>query len=225
MPTAILRPRAAGSSADWTPSSGTNYAAAADETDGLSNSTTANAQVDLFLFDALPAEAYSIDQVDLFRRQNCLPGSSVKGRVRLGGVNVDGAAKVGITGNEDVNDSTMARPGGGTWLVSDFETLEAGYLTSAIDGGGDTVVVEGTWLVVTYSLRDEAPHDPGTDMSQAEVLRSDPVRIELRIALDSADVDHIDDVSTHTITFGPVLLGGQTYPLNITLSQESVVTL
>lgn len=55
--------------------------------------------------------------------------------LRLGGVNQDGSAQ-GITGSWVIYQSTITRPGGGTWSGSDLNTLEVGLFGSNANGLG-----------------------------------------------------------------------------------------
>lgn len=158
MATAILRPTAAGNYTQW---NGVypalmNHFAAVDEasqngdTDYIYGSTVATSR-DSYTLTSWSPGAVSISQVKVYfwaKRQDTSP--QVKPFLRLGGTDNDGTIVSPSVGSYTEYSEVISRPGGGSWQVSDFSTLEVGaiYSNAAKTAG---LRVTQIYIEITYT--------------------------------------------------------------------------
>lgn len=163
---AMLKPNAAGDNAEWTPSTGSNYATVdevgVDDADYVS--TTVSAEVDLYNMEAMPETPQTINAVYFGVRQKVTNTSfaTVKIRVRDSGTDSDGAAmSMGTTGSfKTFPDGTFSdrnyveqhllttKPSGGAWTESAVNAMQVGVVSSI--AFTNTTTVSKLWAYVEY---------------------------------------------------------------------------
>lgn len=131
MPTEILRPNGAGLSASLTASAGSNYqcvdeVSANGDTDYVS--TTVNTQLDYYALDNTALTTETVDSVDAWTEARVLAGAGggdlVAPGVRVSGSDSSGSAGTLTTSYVARESAALARPGGGSWAVSDLDGMQ-----------------------------------------------------------------------------------------------------
>lgn len=158
MPTTRLLPAAAGTDAAWSNGVGT-VPTNVQTDDGDTTYRTQSSAVsvaDTFQVDALPAgEADTVTNVDAAAKARRSAGGTTRINVRWrnGGSGSDGATQIDSASYTLVTETAVARPGGGSWVPSDFDGgagAECGYVTTNT-GVGDTTRATWCYFDVTWT--------------------------------------------------------------------------
>ncbi len=159
MPAEILRPNGVGDETDWSSVQGVaahwdavNDTSPDDSTTYIAQTVNATVNDSFALVDtALTTEV--IDSIDMFHRGNFGAGAGFQevGGVRLSGSNTMAAARTspGDIAYHDYTESALARPGGGSWAVSDLNGLQVRI--QAIRAGFNNGRCTQVYVTVNYS--------------------------------------------------------------------------
>jgi hypothetical protein len=180
MPIAVLRPTGAGSLAEWTPSAGTNWEAAA-ASGGADVSASAAGTRDRYTLDNLPADASSVTSVTAWARaagDNLGGAFSMRLVLDLGGTESLGDAFFPLDGGyTPFSHAFPTAPGALAWTVARVNALELGQ--DVIDTTPDLFLVDAVWLVVDYVTTVSAPVRDTLDLAlfdtNGRVLEFSPV--------------------------------------------------
>lgn len=133
MPTEILRPNGAGDATGLTASAGSNYqcvdeASANGDTDYVFG-TAVGPVVDYYALDDTALTTETVDSVDVQASTkvsaNASGGDRSQPGVRLAGSDTNGTLSALTTSYVLRESAGLARPGGGSWAVSDLNSLQA----------------------------------------------------------------------------------------------------
>lgn len=160
MPSVILRPISAGGFAQLTSSNppNPNYLMCGDASDSTYVHGNANGLRDRYQLGPVPASANSITQVDINIR--CMQEGGPAGgwgwqpNWYTGGVDVFGATTEPAGSPTTYLYSAVARPGGGSWQVSDFNSglgVQLGQKLVLVDIPILPARMQDVWAVVTYA--------------------------------------------------------------------------
>jgi len=223
----FLNPSRAGDSTGWTPSIGTaNWTLMADDDDATTVQAPALNALDLYYLSPLPSVAYNMAAAPGYPLLdfwfNAPATSQVAPVWKLGGVTVVGTPVVGNGAWQAIADHP-ARPGGGAWHVGDFSVLQAGFKCTTL-GGGDVVLVRKLNVQVNYVDRSAfAMVADNTGMNSATYPPRDPVPVQLDVTMSAANIATVDVYGS--VTFGPITIPGQVYPVYVSLSRDPLVNL
>lgn len=154
MATETLRPNGAGDSTAWPSLTGaaTHWQATSDDSDSsYSRNNTGTPQENDYNLTNTALTSETITQIDVrvrARSETAATGQVTMG-LRLSGTNSTASAHTSIpTSATNYTDTNIARPGGGSWSVSDLNSLQVVQIG---DGGANGVRVFEVYVDVQYT--------------------------------------------------------------------------
>ena len=149
-----LRPNAAGTNTDWTPSAGANYACVNEETPDEDDSyvyTTANNRHDSYNLQDHTNGSGNISNVRVYARAKSLTaGRDIAIEIVVSATTYTGAKQTLTIGYVDYYEDWAQNPAGpADWTWSDIDALEAGVRNYV--AGGVEHRVTTVWVEVTYT--------------------------------------------------------------------------
>lgn len=146
MPTHILRPTSVVLAGSWVPGSGTDIGNISDANDGTSIYNTDGDDAFVVEYQDLVSPGSIISVTSKFRHSRSGGGGEITQYLLRSGSYSFGAwiaPSVGITQTNEL----LTRPGGGTWLRSEINTLQGGCESRTGDPGQEVYVYD-IWLSV-----------------------------------------------------------------------------